>query len=247
MSNNNVVFRLLELQIIISDLYFSILKQIYVTNVYYIVYIDKVPTYNSDLPITVQELADQLDEAGFRIYQNVSYKIKNIYIDLNDSAVIFNFNKTATALQSSWHNYLTTSNVTELNFSNSDISIKVFEQNLYFDQSKPIIGIKYIVSLRGYDPCYYAIIDPLNAYFNATFSPLTIVSSKPLLARRMYAYSALFKSSNDFTNESLMKSRIANIWVQKNIANYNVALRKDMIFELILALYSILTKPNFNF
>ncbi len=116
------------------------------TNVRYLVYIDEISKYNSELPTDDPEFTSQLNTAGFKVYQNESFSIKNIYIDLNGAAVAFNFNKTADAIKISWYNYLSESNLTVLSFSLSDIFAYVLEQNLYYENRfATIISVKAFV------------------------------------------------------------------------------------------------------
>lgn len=90
-----------------------------------------------------------------------------------------------------------------------------------------LVGLKYIVTIDHKDPFLsYGIPDPTSSFVEGFFVSLKLSSYSGLAARRLYVYSSLIHNTKQFKDQTLMKTKITEIWLKKNSNNQELQDRK---------------------
>ncbi|CAF0782126.1 unnamed protein product [Brachionus calyciflorus] len=222
LNNLNKPARTIEVELAYSKGYYNIKDSTYSTLIYYIIAIDGLVKYETELPRQMSnqtlELSKELIKIGFKPNQLSSYvQIRSIYVDTNQRPVEFNIDLVQNILKESWKTYLNDAHFSLTSIESFSIIVKVIQQSLYYSKEKQLVGIKYSISINDLDPADYMLSDLPKYYIENKFSPFSIIANNSLLARRMYVYSSRLNDEKLIVNNGLMKDEISNLWRNKNI------------------------------
>jgi hypothetical protein len=101
-----------------------------------------------------------------------------------------------------------------------------------------------MITIGNEDPLNRRLPDPSNTFFEPFFDRVNLTSRAGLIARRLYVYSTLVANFKEFNNSDRMRSRITDIWMNKN--KENDFENQNRMFMTLHFLSRLITKLKFT-
>lgn len=133
LKKSNRSFEALEVELAYSKAYFNVNSNIHAVLIYYIVAIDGLVKYESELPSSWSDLDQSLTKIGFKTVSKESLcRVRSILIDTNERPAEFNHDLLSLILEQSWTEHIKKNGFILLPTNSLRINVKVIKQSLYY-------------------------------------------------------------------------------------------------------------------
>lgn len=135
MKKSNYSFQTIEVELAYSRGYYNLNTESHSVLIYYIISLDGLVKYESELSDSLTELylSQKLAKIGFKTVNRELYcRVRSVLVDTNERPVEFNHDLFSLILQQSWNEHIKSSDFFLVKSEPLNINVKVVKQSIYY-------------------------------------------------------------------------------------------------------------------